>query len=133
MLRRKGKAGTVGAFVDSQGSRKRPRQVPLSAAESDETGEKLESLVFGRQPFQPTPDAAESSSSEEVRLFSKKRTRHHSEYVCVSFSMPDTRTQSDGEGGSSDKAGGPMFSKDPSEVLQSKNPAWQDEDDQEIR
>ena len=74
MLRRKAKreeAESVSAFVDRQGARKRPRQKRQAqlCTESDETGERLESLVFGKQPFQPAPAAARSSSSEEVRPF----------------------------------------------------------------
>ena len=73
MLRRKAKLQNLGAFVDTKGSRskgKRPRRRGLSSRkreEDDEVEEKLESLVFGRAPFQPSPAVQEADLSEEVR------------------------------------------------------------------
>ena len=74
MLRRKAKREEtegVGAFVDRHGARTRPRQKRRAQVptESDETGERLESLVFGKQPFQPATAATQSASSEEVGPF----------------------------------------------------------------
>ena len=74
--------GGLGAFVDTQGTAKRRRRLKKSSEasedsvsepygqdeeESDEVEARLESLVFGSQPFQsihPEP----SSSSDEVSL-----------------------------------------------------------------
>lgn len=69
--------GELGAFVDTQGTnRRRKRRKKLSGAsddansslygqeEHDEVEERLESLVFGNQPFRR---AFSDSSSEEVR------------------------------------------------------------------
>ena len=73
MLRRKAKLQSLGAFVDTKGSKskgKRPRRRGLSSRkreEDDEVEEKLESLVFGRAPFQPPPAVQEADLSEEVR------------------------------------------------------------------
>lgn len=70
MLRRKAQ---LQAFVDTEGSRskgKRPRRRGLSSGKrekDDEVEEKLESLVFGRAPFQPSPAVQEANPSEEVR------------------------------------------------------------------
>ena len=44
----------------------------------------------------------------------------------------DVEGSGDGEGRSRDEAHRPVFTEEPSEVLQ-RQPAWQDEDDQEIR
>jgi hypothetical protein len=70
--------GDLGAFVDTQGSTKRrKRRKKLSEAsddtalesysqeERDEVEARLESLVFGGQPFQ-TVHSEPSSSSDEV-------------------------------------------------------------------
>lgn len=67
--------GDLGAFVDTRGStQRRKRRKKLSEAsddtnlesysqeERDEVEARLESLVFGNQPFQPIP----SSNSDEV-------------------------------------------------------------------
>lgn len=70
--------GDLGAFVDTRGStRRRKRRKKLSEAsddtnlesysqeERDEVEARLESLVFGNQPFQPI-HSEPSSSSDEV-------------------------------------------------------------------
>lgn len=65
----------VGAFVDTSGSKKYNQ--PESAGDHeeelrDEVEERLETLVFGKQPFQPvvgtsaSGDLFESSDSDEV-------------------------------------------------------------------
>ena len=73
MLRRKAKlegVGGLGAFVDTEGSRRktkrsRRRELGDEEREGDEVEEKLESLVFGRPPFQPS-SPPHASLSEEV-------------------------------------------------------------------
>ena len=70
--------GDLGAFVDTRGStERRKRRKKLSEAsdntalesysqeERDEVEARLESLVFGSQPFQPV-HSEPSSSSDEV-------------------------------------------------------------------
>ena len=70
--------GDLGAFVDTRGStERRKRRKKLSGAldnntlesysqeERDEVEARLESLVFGSQPFQPV-HSEPSSSSDEV-------------------------------------------------------------------
>lgn len=74
MLRRKAKRQSLGAFVDTEGSRSKGKHLQrrgLSSGkreEDDEVEEKLESLVFGRPPFQPPPAVQEANLSEEVRV-----------------------------------------------------------------
>ena len=73
--------GDLGAFVDTQGSTKRQkRRKKLSEASNDTTLEcysqeerdeveaRLESLVFGTQPFQPIHSEPSSSSDEVSRI-----------------------------------------------------------------
>jgi len=126
MLRRKAKLedlGALGAFVDTEGSRRktkrsRRRERGDEEKEGDEVEEKLESLVFGRPPFQPST-APHASLSEEASATGRD--------VCtvgvdIYAHMP---AQSDGEAED-------VLSKDPTDVIQPRKPAWLDEDDEEI-
>ena len=66
--------GDLGAFVDTRGSTKRRKKLSeasddttlesYSQEERDEVEARLESLVFGSQPFQPILSEPNSSSDE---------------------------------------------------------------------
>ena len=76
----RGSLEDIGAFVDTSGYSKKSKRSHSESTgdhegeqeQKDEVEERLEALVFGKQPFQPTVGASaarhilESSDSEEV-------------------------------------------------------------------
>ena len=63
--------GSVGAFIDTEGDRRKKRKgIPVISGVKDDEEARLESLVFGKQPFELQGAEAidgEKSSEEEVR------------------------------------------------------------------
>ena len=86
MLRRKAKreeAKGLGAFVDTRGSRKRSSEIENPASAEYDVEEKLESLVFGKQPFQPLARALSSSGEVSVSLIT-----HRSLFLLSALFLP---------------------------------------------
>ena len=64
--------GSVGAFIDTEGDRRKKRNgIPVITEFKDDEEAQLESLVFGKQPFELRGAEAiggEGSSEEVVRI-----------------------------------------------------------------